>query len=245
MTDISIIIPCSPIPSHPSTAILDETLDSVRHHLPDAELFVTFDGVRVEQEARRGDYDEFVRRALWRLDKHYGGAVPYVWSEHLHQVGMLRRILDDIDTPLMLWCESDTPLVTDEPIDWDSITDFILSGRSNCTRLHHESVIPKAHSHMMHGEEDGYIRTSQYSARPHIATTAFYRQLLEHFTPDANCFIEDKAHGVIDEAYRIDGMAGWNMWRLHIYAKDPNNLKRSYHLDARAGEPKWDEKQVF
>jgi hypothetical protein len=145
----------------------------------------------------------------------------------------------------MMYVEADTPLVTDELIAWDDITQFILSGKSNCVRLHHEGVLPKEHLPMMHGEEDGYIRTSQFSARPHIATTAFYRQLLSHFSPDANCFIEDKAHGVIDQAFKVDGMAGWNLWRLHIYGKDPNNLKRSLHLDGRAGEAKFDESQRF
>lgn len=245
MTPLTVVVPVSVIRSHPDTSVLTETLDSVRFHLPDAELIVTFDGVRPEQADRQADYDEFTRRALWMLDHRYGNAAPFIFDTHHHQSGMLRAVLGEVRTPLLMYVEQDTPLVTDELIAWDSITDFITSGKSNGVRLHHEGVIPVEHEAMMHGVEEDFIRTSQFSARPHVATVAFYRQLLEHFSPNACAFIEDKAHGVIDQAYKLDGMAGWNLWRLHIYAKDPNNLKRSYHTDGRAGEPKWSSLQTF
>lgn len=237
--------PVSVIKSHPDISILTETLASVRHHLPDCEILLCFDGLRKEHADRRQDYEESIRRTLWHCDKVLGNVAPFIFDRHMHQVGMLRAVLDEIRTPLLMFVEQDTPLVTDELIAWDDITQFILSGQSNCVRLHHEGVLPKEHLPMMHGEECGYIRTSQFSARPHVATLAFYRQLLQHFSPDAKCFVEDKAHGVLDQAFKVDGMAGWNLWRLHIYAKDPNNLKRSFHLDGRAGEPKLDETQVF
>jgi hypothetical protein len=65
---ITVVIPVSPIKSHPDTAILDETLDSVRYHHPTAEIILTFDGIREEQSRRWHDYEEFIRRALWRAD---------------------------------------------------------------------------------------------------------------------------------------------------------------------------------
>lgn len=242
---LTVVIPVSPIASHPETHILEETIASVRHHLKDAEIILCFDGVREEQESRRGDYEEAIRRVLWKADKQWGAVVPYLFDTHLHQVGMLRAVIETIETPLMLFCEQDTPLVTSEFIAWDSITEFITSGKSNCVRLHHEAVIPEPHLPMMLGVEEDFIRTSQFSARPHVATVAFYRQLLAKFSPNANAFVEDLAHGIIDEAYKRDGMAGWNLWRLHIYGKDPNNLCRSRHTDGRAGEAKFDGKQIF
>ena len=42
---ITIIVPVSPIASHPDTAILAETIESIRYHHPTAEIFLTFDGV--------------------------------------------------------------------------------------------------------------------------------------------------------------------------------------------------------
>ncbi len=258
MPDLTVVVPVSPIVSHPDTTVLDETLKSVRHHLPDAEIALTFDGVRAEQEHRRGDYEEFIRRALWRADHYYGRIWPLIFDTHQHQSGMLRDVLDKIETPLLMYVEQDTPLVTDEPIDFDAIAAYILAGSSNLVRLHHEAVIPPDHQHMMHGNirhvvytddhrnsETEFILTSQWSQRPHIASTAFYRRIMaDHFTPTARAFIEEKMHGVIDNAYRRDGIHGWEQYRLHIYNPGPN-LKRSYHIDGRQGEPRYDEQQVF
>lgn len=244
---MTVIVPVSPIASHPSTEILEQTLDSVRFHLPDAELIVTFDGVRAEQADRTADYDEFARRALWLLDHKYGNALPLLFDSHRHQSGMMREALNEIRTPLLLYVEADCPLVTDEMIPWPTITDFILTGESNLVRLSHESHLLPAHSHMHHGSDHAglFTRTSQYSARPHVASVAYYRRCLEsYFTPDARSFLEDRLHGVVDEAWNTDGMAGWNQHRLHIYTPG-GNIKRSYTLDGRAGESKFDDTQVF
>jgi hypothetical protein len=242
---ITAVVPVSPIKSHPDTAILTETLDSIRTCLPDAEIILTFDGVRAEHESRRPDYDEFTRRALWLADHHYGNVFPLLFDRHEHQTGMMRATLPHITTPLVMYVEQDTPIVTDEPIDWDGITDFVASGRSNLVRLYHEAVVPGAHTHLMHNHEGGFLQTSQWSQRPHVASLAYYRRVMnDHFTANAKCFIEDKMHSVLDESFRVDGIAGWNQHRVHIY--DPgSNMKRSYHTDGRAGEAKYDDTQVF
>lgn len=243
---ITVVVPVSVIKSHPDTTILEQTLDSIRTCLPDAEIFLTFDGVRKEQRARQADYDEFIRRALWLADHKYGNILPFLFPRHQHQSGMMRRVINEIDTPLLMYVEQDTPLVTDEPIDWETIQWFINSGRSNLVRLYHEGVVPEAHRHMMHAHEDGFLRTSQWSQRPHVASLAYYRRILDaHFSPEAKCFLEDKMHSVLDESYRVDGMAGWNQHRVHIYDPGNGNMKRSYHTDGRAGEAKFDDTQVF
>ena len=243
---ITVVVPVSPIKSHPDTTILETTLDSVRECLPDAEIFLTFDGVRKEQRDRQPDYDEFIRRALWLADHRYGNTLPFLFPRHSHQAGMMRHVLNDIDTPLVMYVEQDTPVVTDEPIDWETITYFVNSGKSNVVRLYHEAVVPQDHVHMMHGHDDGFLRTSQWSQRPHVASLAYYRRILDaHFSGEARCFIEDKMHSVLDEAYRIDGMPGWNQHRVHIYDPGNGNMKRSYHTDGRAGEAKYDDTQVF
>jgi hypothetical protein len=247
---ITAVVPVSVIKSHPSTAILEQTLDSIRHHLPDAEIILTFDGVRDEQFKYRLLYEEHIRRILWLADKHYGNICPYIFDEHQHQTGMLRHVLDDIRTPLMLYVEQDTPLVTDEPIDWDQISTFIERGEANLVRLHHEALILDEHKHLMHGTFGDLIvdftRTSQWSQRPHVASVAYYRRILEsHFSPNAKCFIEDKMHGVLDEAWNLDGMAGWLQHRTWLYTPPGDNIKRSYHTDGRAGGPKYDDSQVW
>lgn len=209
------------------------------------------DGVRAEQTDRKTDYEEFARRIIYTADHVWGNVCPFIFKAHTHQVGMLSQVIDEIRTPLLMYVEQDTPIVTDELIDWPAIITFLLEGRSNLVRLHSEAIILDAHSHMMHGAEEWhgrqFMRTSQWSQRPHVATVEMYRRALDQFTPNANCFIEDKMHGVCDEAYKIHGMAGWDEWRLHIYDHNDGhgNLKRSYHTDGRAGGPKFEGEQVF
>lgn len=236
MSDVTAVVPTSPIPSHPETKIVEETLDSVRHHLPDAEIILTFDGVRPEQEHLRGDYEEYIRRALWIADKGYGNVCPFVWDEHLHQVGMLRRLIDEIRTPLMLFVEQDAPLER-ESIDWVACTDLIMSGTAEVVRFHHESAIPPEHEHLMCEREGQFLRTVQYSARPHLASVDYYQRVLaDNFSPQACTFIEDVLHGAAQSEPEKH--------RIFIYAPE-GNIRRSYHLDGRAGEPKFEESLVF
>jgi len=243
---ITVVTPVSPIKSHPDTAILEETITSIRTLFPTAEIFLTFDGVREEQQHRRADYDEFIYRALWLADHKWGNVVPFLFDSHEHQSGMMRHIIDKIDTTLLLYVEQDTPLVTDEPIDFDKIEQFIVDGNSNVVRLYHEGVMPEEHLHLMHGRTDVFIETSQWSQRPHIASTAYYRRILDsHFTAEAKCFIEDRMYGILEEAERIDGYQGWVQHRVHIYDPGHGNMKRSYHTDGRAGEAKFDDTQVY
>ena len=237
MSDISVVVPTSPIPAHPDTEVIEETIASIRHWLPDAEIFLTFDGLPPDHYHRHTQYEEYIRRALWLADHGgWGPVYPEVFTAHQHQSGMMRRILGEITTPLILYIEHDAPLITDELIDFPAIEKFLLQGHSNLVRLHHEGVIPEDHHHMMHGEEKGFLRTSQWSQRPHVATTAFYSRIMEgHFPWSDRTFIEDRMHGVVDTAYREHGLNGWQQYRLHIYNPPGDNLKRSYHLDGRKG----------
>ena len=244
---ITVVTPVSPIKSHPDTTILEETITSVRTLLPSAEIFLTFDGVRDEQKSRQADYDEFIHRTLWLSDHVWGNVVPFLFDEHEHQSGMMRHIINKIDTSLLLYVEQDTPIVTDEPIDMPAIEQHILDGESNLVRLYHEGVMPAEHMHLMHGHHhDLFIDTSQWSQRPHVASTAYYRRILDsHFTSGSKCFIEDRMYGILEEAERIDGYQGWVQHRIHIYDPGNGNMKRSYHTDGRAGESKFDDTQVY
>lgn len=245
VSPITVIVPVSPIPSHPNTHILDETISTIRFHLPKVEIIVTFDGVREEQKDRTDDYNEHIRRFLWKYSDDLR-IRPFIYKEHKHQIGMARDIIDKIDTPLILYVEQDTPLVLDYPIEWDKIQSFILSGESNLVRFHFEAFVPKEHKHLMIGEpENGFLKTVQWSQRPHLSSTAFYKRILsENFSSKAKCFIEDLAHGKVIESFNLHGVQGWNQWRLHIYHPD-GVIKRSYNLDGRANSNKFDTTQVF
>lgn len=247
---ITVMIPVSPIKSHPDIKILEETYNSIRKHLPRARVILTFDGVRKESEHRRDDYEEFIRRILFKCYSEWENVLPLIFDEHTHQVGMAREALKHVNTPMILYAEQDTPLTTDMEIDWLTLQRDIMRGHTNMVRFHFESHIPKDHDHMMRGMDNRTLfplmMTVQWSQRPHLASTAFYRRILDnYFTEDAKSFIEDKMHGVLYEAYLRDGVLGWEQFKVHIYHPYGGNIKRSYHTDGRDGEEKFDDSQVF
>lgn len=249
---LTVIIPTSPIRSHPETTIIEETVLSIRHHLPDCEIIITADGVRPEQGNRRADYEEYLRRLLWKCHHEWSNVLVKIFEEHSHQVKMLRNTIDDIKTDLIMYVEQDAPLVIDYNIPFNNICGAIYSGDVSLVRFAHEAIIIPEHRHLMIDSDPIYVnsvplvRTVQFSARPHITSVAWYRRVLgELFSPNANSFIEDRAYGPIVEAYNTDGMLGWQEYRLAIYHPTDGNIKRSYHTDGRAGEEKWTDKQVF
>lgn len=244
--EITVIIPVSPIKSHPSIRILEETVKSIKINLPDAPIIITFDGIRKEADSKREAYQAFIREVLFRCNTDWD-AYPIIFKEHTHQVGMARAALDHVYTPQILYCEQDTPLVTDEPIEWEYLNRVVGQMRANVIRLHFEARIPKDHEHLMlGGPEQALQRTIQWSQRPHLASTDFYRWMLEtHFSQNAKCFIEDKIHGVVQQDYSLMGMRGWEVWKLFIYTPSPTNIKRSLNLDGREGEEKFDGTQIW
>lgn len=243
---ITAIIPVSPIKSHPSIEILSETVKSIRHHLPEAEIIITFDGVRAEQADRMKDYYESIRKALYMCNTEWN-AVPMLFKAHTHQVGMARVALEQVKTETILYCEQDTPLVTDYEIPFDELWPKITLFEANIIRFHFEARIPDEHQHLMLAIQHGnLLETIQWSQRPHLASTSFYKYILEkNFSEDARCFIEDKLHSVVQQDYKNMGYRGWELWKLFIYYPDPENIKRSLNLDGRAGGAKYDETQIF
>lgn len=249
---VTVVIPTSPIPSHPSTEIIDETIASIRSHLADVEILITVDGVRPEQEHRRADYDEYIRKLLWKSNHEWNNVLPILFTEHMHQTGMAKAVLEYIKTPLLLYVEQDTPLTSDCEIDWNGICEAVLSGEVSHVRLNHEAHILDEHKYLMLDDEPQVfqgvplIRTIQYSQRPHVASVAFYRRIFgEDFSEEAKAFIEDVMHGKVQKAWNQDRVMGWQNYRLAIYHPEGGNIKRSYHTDGRAGGEKYSESQVF
>lgn len=241
---ITALVTISPIASHPDTAILEETVASVRDRLPDSEIVLAFDGVRLEQEERRAEYEEHIRRALWLADHQWGNVLPRINDDHVHQAVAAKRALEHVRTPLLLFAEHDTPLCGDIP--WQDIAGTILAGDANVVRLSHEASILECHRHLALDADPQSVRgvpltrTLQWSQRPHFASVAWYRELLDRWFPnDELNYIEDVVYSRLIAAHERDGEMGWLGWRTWIYTPD-GDIKRSYHTDGRAGESKFD-----
>jgi hypothetical protein len=237
----TVLIPTSPIPSHPDTGIIEQTVATVRHHLPDAEIIVMADGVRPEQEHRRHDYETYLNR-LVRLCAQWGNTVPLVFDGHQHQANMTRQALDLVDTPTVTFVEHDTPLCADEHIDWDACYQAISSGVVNTVRFHFEAVIPEPHKYLMVDRTPkkiaglSCIRTRQWSQRPHVTSTGWYRAVLADpawFPADAVTMIEDVLNSPVMHQR-------WEKNRVVIYAPKGGHLKRSWNLDGRQDDVKYE-----
>ena len=245
---ITVIMPSSPIPDHPSTDMIYKTIQDVRVHLPDNEIIITVDGLRPEQEHYREAYDEYIRRLLWLCNNRLHNVLPVLFDEHTHQAGMARAALKLVKTPTILYVEHDTPLTPDRPIPFSSLVQSVQDGTANVIRFSHESKILDEHKHLIHGwaeEHHGALltRTQQWSQRPHLASVAFYSLILDnYFHPKSKTMIEDVMHQVVEVDMRRGGYSAWYNWRIWLFTPhdDPDgSILRSYNLDGRKNDPKF------
>lgn len=232
---ISVLISSSPIRSHPSTSIIDETIQSIRDHLPSSPIYVMLDGVREEQKHLRENYVAYRNRMMERMLLREDGIIIVPFPIFQHQAVMTIKTLEVVKTPLMLFVEHDTPLV-DRPIDWSMLMAAVHSGMTNHVRLHYDESIHADHQHMMRGSlTPNLIKCVQWHQRPHLVRADWYQKVLqENFTPDSRTFIEDKMHSPVS-------LSEWGKYALTVY--DPEgtgqNMKRSRDLNGRAGEEKY------
>ena len=231
MNEITCLIAISPIPSHPSSEVIDQTVASIRERLPDSEIIFMFDGVPAWSAEFKEPYEVFKQNYLWRINHEFGNATPIVFNEHMHQSGMTREALKLVRTPLILFLEQDTPLHNDIP--FDKLTEPILTGYINVLRFHFEAQIHPEHQHLMLDQSpieilgQPFLRTRQWSQRPHLASTAYYRNMCEKYWDDKPRFIEHVMYGLVAE-----GGDNYDEHRLHIYAPE-GTFVRSKHLDGR------------
>jgi glycosyltransferase involved in cell wall biosynthesis len=228
--DITAILVTSILPSHPNTHILDETLSSIRAHLPENEIILQIDGLRDERLNRKKDYDEFKNRVLWKCLHEWKNVLPIIFDEHCHQTTMMKKTIDIVNTSALLYVEGDAPLTPDQPIEWQKCLDMMEYEKAYTIRFHFEASIPTEHNHLMFGIDNGFMKTNQWSQRPHLSLTKYYRETVLPFS-DEKTFIEDRFHGKVQDDL-------WNKHRLWIYHPE-GNIKRSYHLDGREGTRKF------
>lgn len=229
MSNITVLIPVAPIPTNPSSEVLDQTLESIQSRLPDAEIILMFDGVPAGKMEMKAAYNKFLQRMLWRTSHDLKHVTPMVFREHSHQSLMTKAALQLVRTPLILWSEQDTPL-SDE-IPFDELGKVIETGYANVIRFHHEAGVHPEHEYLMLDKEpidilgQPFLRTRQWSGRPHLASTAFYRDVATRYLDDQPRFIEHVMYGTV-----VEGQ--YDEFRLHIYAPE-GTLVRSLHTDGR------------
>lgn len=152
MSDITILIPTSPIPSHPSTAILDETIANIRKYT-DAKIILMCDGVHQSLKARKQDYRAYISAAKEKAEKGEYGTIGFTeFHSHQHQAIMTRNVLRFVDTELIMFCEHDTSPIGDIP--FFQICEMVKNSiEINCIRFNIFDKIPDEHKYLMLGQE--------------------------------------------------------------------------------------------
>lgn len=241
--EITVIVPTSPVPSNPSLDTIQTTIESVRRILPDAEILITCDGVREEQADRMSAYHEFIRLLL-RWTAVTPNTYAIVHHAHMHQSGMMRHAIPKIDTHWLMYVEHDCPLVGD--INIDHVIACMDEDDINVMRFHHDVSIHHQSEHLYLETTPGerpYLRTVQWSQRPHIARVDWYRDVMRrYFGAESRTMIEDVLHGVIQHTFTGNRPAlrrGFDKWGVAVWAPDASNIKHSTHLDARQDDPKY------
>jgi hypothetical protein len=235
---ITIVIPTSPIPSHPSNSLIEHTIASIRYHLPDCPMLIQADGVRPEQEKFRKQYEAYLLRMDDGINAgKYGPCKMIRFPEFRHQAAMMKESIGKIETPLLFYLEHDF-IMLPEYVDWKGIAAAVISGSVNQIRLYYWSSIIPDHWHLMVDKEPIFIcgvpvlRTIQWSQHPQVASVSFYKKMLSHFSDDCRTMIEDRIYPVVTDA-------PWEDFRCSIYAPMPY-LKREAHIHGREEEPKYE-----
>jgi hypothetical protein len=227
--DITVLIPSSYCQSHPNSEMLWKTISSVRRYLPTAEILIMMDG-----NSGHEDYLEYQRSVLNAVKYGWGSfnISVKVFTDGYHQSGMTRWAMANfVKTPYVLFVEHDTPLTVapGKGINFASMLDVMKYGQLDYLRFHYQTQIHPLHEHLMDGTMEyageRVMMTHQWSQRPHLAPSDFYRRMLEdYFGADERMFIEERMHS---EATRTP-----KSFRMAIYYPE-GDIERSYHLDGR------------
>lgn len=247
---ITVLLPTSPTSRDLTSAMggLERTLRSIRQRLGRARILILADGVRAEQAHLAPRYEEYLHAVAWEASSNpmrwWRNVEVLPFDEHYHQGMMTRLALREVETPLVLFVEHDTPLTGE--IDFEAVARPVLAGDVNVLRFHHEAQVHPEHAWLSPSTDRlivggvPVIPTMQWSQRPHLARTAFYREITEkYFGWASRTFIEDVMHGVCEVAWREHPEAALDEWRIFLYAPE-GSMVRSLHSDGRGQDPKYD-----
>jgi len=215
---ITILIPTSPIPRHPATDLIEECVGALRCYFPTAWVVIMADGVRPQVEHRREQYIEYKRRLGERIKTGSLGPRTQLveFPEYSQQAIMTRTVLEQVDTPLILFVEHDAILRTEPPIAFPAILNLLLDDSANVVRFYNWADIWHEHVPMMRGEFEyagtRFVKTAQYSQWPLVSRTDYHRKILsEWFIPGQRAMIETVMHGPVARSRR------WEDHKIVIY----------------------------
>ena len=107
---MSLVVTCSPVPSHPSTALLERTLESVWHYVRAdiAQVILACDAPKPNANRKvRETYRDYLRA----VPRVIAGAKILVAERWGHTAGLLRMVDEHLETDVLLVVQHDMPFV--------------------------------------------------------------------------------------------------------------------------------------
>ena len=182
MDKLTIITTTSPIPSNPSTAMLEKTQQSLFQvpALRGCKKIIVFDGVPPEQRYRTIAYGLYIKNVekLIAEDPYFSNTILVVNNEFKHLANSLREAFTYVDTPYVFVHQHDFLLI--RPFDAvNTIRSMEDNSNLKLIRFNRFSI----EANWWDGPIDSYIeggsyvsltRTFGWSDNDHIARTDYY-----------------------------------------------------------------------
>jgi hypothetical protein len=210
MEAITVVMTTNLIPSHPATTVIDETITSLKRHLPGVEplIWVLADGLKKDQLGQAEDYARYKKK----LRERWTAVKIIEFLGHTHQTEMLREVLPQVKTPLILWVEHDWPLLAGEKIEWEKLAEVLLLGE--VTDVTFTGGVDQGFLREPWVTSNGLAVTKYltFSGTPNLGRSDFFAKLLEN---QRGCFhLEHTATRLFCER------DNWTECRIVAYPRD-------------------------
>jgi hypothetical protein len=222
--NLTTVIFTSPVPSHPSTWLLENVYDSIRYHLPNMRIVVLADGTDGDEPGSYVEFKNQARRKGWELLAFKG--------RHLQSLMLREALLNVVKTPLVMVAEGDWGL-RKLYVDWCGIAEVLLDPtcRYKLVQLRQDrlgdwELTSRDHSfgalECYHGVN--LLPTTWFQCPTHVANSDWYRRLVPFMlTPQ---FLE---RDELTEGMRFIGALD----EMACYIPPGPMMGRCYHLDGR------------
>jgi hypothetical protein len=232
-SQVTILIPTSPIPRHPETELLERCVASIRHYFPTAHAIIMCDGIRPQVEHRREQYSEYLKKVSELITAgKLGNTKMSVFAAHAQQATMTRNTLHHhVSTPLILFVEHDAILRAEPPINFPVIFDLLLRKEANLIRFYGWKDIWHEHEYLMRGEfthaGTRFVKTVQYSQWPLVSRTDYHMELLKRYVANGQVTMIEPA------VYYQVARGAWEDNKILIYLDGELAFT---HVDGRLDE---------
>lgn len=172
--ELTVVVQTSSVPCHPSLQMLDRSVASLKLLGGRPRFMFLYDGPQGTPDERTR-YAEYKRRAKAQFPGAHWEA-----AEWMNSGGCLRRALDRVGTPFLLYWEHDWEL--SRPVDTAGILRALAADESIGTIRLNKRTTLEAPGDLALRERPGaavpLVATPCWSANPHFARTARYREFV-------------------------------------------------------------------